>query len=201
MQIITDFESKLDDLKSRGYRVKIEEYLRKGIEIFRKAPELFILYTILHLVVMPFGGIFLVGPLTAGFIIVSARLDNNQKVNFENFLDGFKLFAPLFLVAIVIWIVVFFGFLLFVLPGIYLSVSYVFAMHFVIFEKLDFWEAMEASRKLVSREWFSIFGFVIVLAFLNFLGVLFFGVGVVVTIPVSMAAMYAGFKDIYLNSN
>jgi uncharacterized membrane protein len=199
MQIISDYESKLDDLINKGYRVKIEDYIRKGVDIFRKAPELFILYTILYIIVMPLGGVFFTGPLTAGFIIVSAKLENNEKVVFEDFLEGFRLFIPLFLVAIVTSIVVFFGYLLFIIPGIYLSVCYIFAIHFVIFEKLDFWEAMEASRKLVSREWFSIFGLVIVLAVLNFLGVLFCGVGIIVTIPISISAIYAAFKDIYLD--
>ena len=75
-----------------------------------------------------------------------------------------------------------------------------FAIQFVIFEKLEFWEAMEASRTLVSREWFSIFGFVIILALLNMLGIMFFGIGILITIPISSAATYAAFKDIYLSS-
>ena len=126
MQVINDYQSRLDELLKNGFRVRIEDYIRQGITIFRKAPELFILYTILFVAVMPFGGILFTGPLTAGFIIVSARLDKNQNVDFENFLDGFKLFTPLFLVAIVTSIMVFLGTLLFIIPGIYLSVCYIF---------------------------------------------------------------------------
>lgn len=199
MRLINDFNSRIDELIRTGYRVRIEEYIRTGFDVFRKAPELFLLYTLLYLAVMPFGGFIISGPLTAGFFIASSLIMNNKPLVFENFFDGFRLFVPLFLVMLIVGILVFFGFLLFIIPGIYLSVAYSFAIHFVIFEKLDFWEAMEASRKLVNREWFSIFGLIIVLGLLNFAGALAFGVGIILTIPISYAALYAAFEDIYLN--
>ena len=52
-----------------------------------------------------------------------------------------------------------------VLPGLYLFVAWVFSVPLVADRRLEFWSAMELSRKVVTRVWFEMFGLV-VLAFL-----------------------------------
>jgi uncharacterized membrane protein len=49
------------------------------------------------------------------------------------------------------------GFMLLVLPGIYLSIAYVFTLQLIIEKDMDFWQAMETSRKAVHQHWFKIF--------------------------------------------
>ena len=196
MQIINDFQSKIDELLQSGYFVKIEQYLSRGFNIFKKKPELFLLYTALYLFSMPFGGFILLYPLTAGFFIAAHRIESGKSLFFEHFFDGFQHFIRLILLMIVQGIVVFIGFLFFIIPGIYLLVAYYFAPFFVIFGNMDFWEAMDTSRKLVHREWFSILGLILILGIINFLGVLAFGVGILFTMPVTYCAMYAAFDDI-----
>lgn len=61
---------------------------------------------------------------------------------------------------------------------------------------MDFWEAMEASRKIVSKEWFSIFGFIIVLGLINLCGFLCLGVGLLFTVPMTSCAAYAAYADV-----
>ncbi|MGC9342953.1 MAG: hypothetical protein ACP5E3_09655, partial [Bacteroidales bacterium] len=154
------------------------------------------LYTALFLASLPFGGFLFAGPLAGGFFIAAHRIDKGRHVQLDHFFDGFKYFIPLFLAIWVSALMVFLGTLAFVIPGIYLSVGYTFVMFFVIFAKVDFWEAMELSRKLVAREWFSIFGLTLVLGLLNFLGALAFGVGLLFSIPITYCALYAAFDDI-----
>lgn len=197
MKLITDIFSRIEELRKIGYRVNIESYIRRGVEIFRKAPELFLIYTVLYLVAMPIGGFLLTAPLSAGYFIVARRLDKGKTIVFDHFFDGFKMFMPLFLLTIISAIVIFIGFIALIIPGIYLSVAYTFAIFFIIFEKLDFWEAMEASRKIVAREWFSVFVLVIALGLLNFLGLMAFGIGLLFTVPISYAALYVAFDDIW----
>ncbi len=52
-----------------------------------------------------------------------------------------------------------------VLPGLYLFVAWVFSVPLVADKRLEFWSAMELSRKTVTRVWFEMFG-LLVLAFL-----------------------------------
>jgi uncharacterized membrane protein len=53
-------------------------------------------------------------------------------------------------------------------PGIYLFIAWTFGVALVIDKKLEFWSALELSRKVVTRVWFQMFGLTL-LAFLPFL--------------------------------
>lgn len=196
MQIVSDFNLKVDELTRSGYFVRIEQYITKGFIIFRKKPELFLLYTAFILLVMPLGGSLVSFPLTAGYFIAAHRLENGKSMRFENFFEGFKFIIPLTLLMLVEGAIVFLGFLLLIIPGIYLFTAYYFAPFFVIFGKLNFWESMEMSRKLIHKEWFGIFGLVIILGLINILGALALGVGVLFTFPITFCALYAAFNNI-----
>lgn len=52
-----------------------------------------------------------------------------------------------------------------ILPGIYLFVAWIFCLPLVADKRLEFWSAMELSRKVVTRVWFEIFA-LLLLAFL-----------------------------------
>jgi len=85
--------------------------------------------------------------------------------------------------------------LLSLLLTIYLAVGYIFAIPLVIDKRLPFWDALETSRKLVSKKWWSVFGFLIVLSLLSSI-VNSTGVGVLFTIPFTHAAISAAYESI-----
>ncbi len=196
MKLIDDFNSKLEELLNSGYRLKIEVYLRRGLELFRQRADLFLLYSALYVVSMPFGGFIISGPLTAGFFLVARRLDKGEEIIIDHFFEGFKFFIPLLLLTIVSGILIFIGFIAFIIPGIYLSVAYTFAIFFVIFARMEFWDAMEASRHLTGKQWFDFFLLILVLGILNLLGAMIFGVGLLFTLPISFCALYAAYDDL-----
>jgi uncharacterized membrane protein len=72
---------------------------------------------------------------------------------------------------------------------------YMFTFHFLVHRGDDFWQAMEASRKLVSRDYFGFVAFGLLLGAINFLGLMLLGVGVVITIPATSYAMTAAYLD------
>jgi hypothetical protein len=49
-----------------------------------------------------------------------------------------------------------------ILPGIYLLVAWVLSVPLVADKRLEFWSAMELSRKVVTRVWFQMFALMIV---------------------------------------
>ena len=196
MYVVNDLQSKTDERIRYGYQVKIEFYISRGFHIFKKKPEFFIIFTALYAFAMPFGGFLLAFPLTAGYFLAAHRLNYNQPLFFEHFFDGFRHFIQLTILMILQSVLVFIGFLALIIPGIYLSVAYFFAPFYIVFGKMSFWEAMENSRQIVHREWFSIFAFIILLGLLNILGLMAFGVGILFTLPVSFCAMYVAFEDI-----
>jgi Protein of unknown function (DUF975) len=83
-----------------------------------------------------------------------------------------------------------------VIALVYISISYVFAIPFVISQKLPFWSAMEASRKIVGKQWFSIFGFMVVLGLLNLAGALICFLGLLITVPLTSCAIAAAYESI-----
>ena len=57
------------------------------------------------------------------------------------------------------------------LPIVYLSIAYTWANMFVVFYNVDFWTALESSRKVISKKWLIIFLFFIVIGILAMLGI------------------------------
>ena len=89
------------------------------------------------------------------------------------------------------------GFLCLVLPGIYLLIAWGFTLPLVVDKQLDFWSAMELSRKVISRHWFKFLGFGLVLFLLLFAGALSLIVGVFVMLPLVLAAQMYAYEDIF----
>lgn len=135
-------------------------------------------------------------PLTAGFFLVANRISRGVEVSFSNYFDGFSYWGILILTSLVSGILTFLGILALVLPGIYLAIAFMFGIPFALFSGMDFWTSLELSRKLITKNWWNFFGFVIVLVGLNIFGFLCFFVGLLVTLPVSYFAIYSIFEEL-----
>ncbi|NJM68680.1 MAG: hypothetical protein HC851_24955 [Acaryochloris sp. RU_4_1] len=79
---------------------------------------------------------------------------------------------------------------------VYLSVSYVFAIPLVIGKKMQFWPAMESSRKLIGQKWLSFFAFGVVLFLVYLAGAIACGIGIFFTIPICLCSMAAAYENI-----
>ncbi len=80
----------------------------------------------------------------------------------------------------------------------YIGLSYTFVLHMLRFKNLTGWQALEASRKLVAKHFFSIFLFALLGAVVNLAGILLLVVGLFVTIPATLIATYVAFDDMVL---
>ena len=200
----------LEGLLKKNYTVKIGAYISAGLEIFKKNIGGFVGFTIVLILInlilaqinksaSPVGSLislFISGPLNAGSLIVAFKVLRNRETTFGDFFRGFNHYVPLFMLSLVSGVLILLGCVLFLIPGLYLAVAYAFALPLVLDKKMNFWDAMEFSRKLISKNWFSFFGFMLVLALINFAGVLLLGVGLLVTIPLSVCAIAAAYADI-----
>jgi hypothetical protein len=83
------------------------------------------------------------------------------------------------------------------IPMIYLSVCWMFSMPLVIDKGLDFWPAMELSRKVVSLHWGTFFVLLIACFLVAIAGFLALCVGVLVAAPVIVAALMYAYEDIF----
>ena len=71
-----------------------------------------------------------------------------------------------------------------------------FAANFFFFGGFGVWESMEMSRKLVTKNWFNVFGFCLLLFLVIIAGFLCLGVGALAAIPITSCASYAAFADL-----
>jgi uncharacterized membrane protein len=115
--------------------------------------------------------------------------------------DAFAGFSPLagqlILLGLVTGILNTIGFFLCVIPGIYLSVSWIFALPLVVDRNLNFWDSMELSRKVVAKHWFITFAFLLVLGLLAACGFIACCVGFLVTMPIASVALMYAYEDIF----
>ena len=202
MEIINSLKKRAEDLIAQGYNTDAGKYISKGYSIFEKDMGKFIGYTALYFLIttasgfVPFGPIFITGPLTAGFFIVARKINKNEPYDFGAFWRGFDFFVPLMLYTLISTILGILAFIALIIPGIYLYVGWIFSVPFIIFGKMEFWDAMEYSRRLITKKWWNIFGFLLLLMLINFAGALVFFVGLLFTVPITFCALYAAFEDI-----
>jgi uncharacterized membrane protein len=82
-------------------------------------------------------------------------------------------------------------------PVIYLTVSWKFTLPLIIDRQMDFWSAMGASRKMVSKHWWQVFGLVILVSLVNVAGLLLCCVGILFTIPIGFGALMYAYETIF----
>lgn len=160
--------------------------------------------------------------LLAGYYLVAHKINAGERqIEFGDFFKGFDHLGKLAVVAIFTSLILaasalpfgvfifasifsgdllssvfpFWTFLL-LIPSIYLAIAYAAAPFFAVFYNMEAWEAMEASRKVVSKKWFTVFVFSIVLGLIAALGMVVLFVGLLVAIPVIALAQYEAFSDI-----
>ncbi|TAK49639.1 MAG: hypothetical protein EPO28_00510 [Saprospiraceae bacterium] len=85
---------------------------------------------------------------------------------------------------------------LLLLPAVYFAVAYNWAYMFVVFYKMSFWDAMESSRKVISKNWMIIFLFLFVSGLIAAAGIIVLCVGILVTFPAYLCMNYSAFADV-----
>ena len=61
---------------------------------------------------------------------------------------------------------------------------------------MSFWDAMEASRKVITKKWFMIFIFMIIIGIIASLGILLLCVGILFTFPAYLCMNFSAFADV-----
>lgn len=215
------YEFRLGDYISEGFSI-----MQKQMGLFVGFTIVFFLIVMGAQIVPVVGPIassfFLSPPLVAGFYLVSHKIKLGEPITFNDFFSGFTFVGPLAIATIVLTIFYIVGMVPFImavgtsiflgeftgfemfpfwsffllLPLVYLGVAYSWTSLFIVFHKMEFWPAMELSRKIVTKNWWQIFLFAIAIGFVNLAGVLALGVGLLFTVPASLAAQYAAFADV-----
>jgi hypothetical protein len=110
---------------------------------------------------------------------------------------GFKIAPlPLLLGGLVGGALIACGLVLLILPGIYLAVAYNFAWLLIVDRRLDFWTALEVSRRIITPQWWRLLGLLLLGAVFALLGLIAFLVGVLVALPLVYGAIVYAYEDL-----
>ena len=204
----------------------LEKYLKTGWDLFKRFPGGFVGFSLFYFLIQAaLSAIPLLGwvaglalpALLMGNFIVSAKLLQDRNPHFSDFFLGFRFFLPLLLMFWSAVSLIVIGMLL-IVPGVYLLVSYVFAAPLVVDRRLKYRQALNLSRRTVKPIWFNMFGFCLLLMLVNLCSLVVFfkllklaifapivtlfgpfayGLGLLVSLPVSCCAVTAAYADLF----
>lgn len=135
-----------------------------------------------------------------GVELAMLRLLRGERVDIGVAFVGFSppLVLPLFLAGLVSSLLVSLGLMLCVVPGVYLAVCWMlYAPLLIADRRLDFWQALECSRRVVTRYWWPSFGLFLLGTLVVLAGLMACGVGVLVSLPLALAAMVVAYEETF----
>ena len=136
--------------------------------------------------------VILIALVTLGMLRTTLKsVDREEPTIIELF--HLHLFARYVLVSVLYLAMFVGGLVLFIVPGIYWGLKYQFATYLVIDERMSIVKAFEESAKMVKTHEWDLFAYWLLMFMLNFMGLLFFGIGLVITMPVTIV----GYSYIY----
>ncbi|MBL26253.1 MAG: hypothetical protein CMM50_01700 [Rhodospirillaceae bacterium] len=138
--------------------------------------------------------------LVAGLVVFHLWHVRGGRVSAFAVLSGFRRPISVIVATILVWIVVVIGSVLFVLPGIWLMVKFMFVPMAIIDQKLGPIAGMKASwRATRALGWWQCFGILLASGLVAVLGILGVFVGFLVTLSIGMAALGAAYDTALAN--
>lgn len=141
-------------------------------------------------------GLFLTPLVGVNFFACAKRFrEQGQKMNIGELFD-FSNAIEKILGPIVIGFMIGVGFLFLIIPGIVLSMWWTFSPCVLADRpELSFLEAMKESRFIAKGNWINLIILFVAIGFLQILGAICFGIGLLVTIPVGYLALYNAYDQ------
>ncbi len=124
--------------------------------------------------------------LTGGLMFMGVKKALGRKVIWKDVFSGFKVSGKIVIATFLQMFLITIGFLLLVLPGIYLMVGYFLTIPLIIEQKMSPWQAMEASRKAIHNVWWKICGLYFVVGLIIVVSAIPAGIGLIWTLPMSV---------------
>jgi len=179
-----------------GVKAETGKWISAGWDMVKADLGNFILVTLIFVVVNSVASIVTQGPLQTGFHLFCAKKLYGRRAEVGDMFKGFDYFLPAFVAALLIGIFVFIGILVCIIPGLVIAAALKFTYLFILDKKMDFWPAIEASHNVVKSDYFGFTLFLLALGLINLVGALACIVGLLVTVPLSIAAITIAYQDV-----
>jgi len=93
------------------------------------------------------------------------------------------------------------GLILFIVPGVIWSIKFQYYAYAIVDKGMSPIDALKQSGVLTSGRKWTLFGFFLILGLLNFLGAILFGVGLLISLPVTLLALVWSYRWLETHSS
>jgi len=121
--------------------------------------------------------------IAVGLLNMGVRRAAGLPINFSTAFGLFDRAGTAFVAGLLVTLLSYVGFFLLVIPGVYLAMAYCQTMPLIADRNMKAWEAMETSRKAVTKRWFKYFGLFLVVGLCVGASALPLGIGLIWTAP------------------
>ncbi|MBT8360735.1 MAG: hypothetical protein KJO32_07245 [Deltaproteobacteria bacterium] len=123
----------------------------------------------------------------AGLMYIALRRVAGKNYSWKMIFSGFGHLGQIIVASVLMSLLIVIGFLLLILPGIYLTIGYSLTLPLILDKGLGPWAAMEASRRVIHQKWWQVFGLYVVMYVIYFISCIPLGLGMIWTIPMFFA--------------
>jgi uncharacterized membrane protein len=190
--------------------VKFGEWIEEGFNLYKNNFGTLVLASIIALVLIKVTIFILTGPMIAGLVIVTLQLLRKEepKPNAGRIFRGFDYFLNSFLFWVIWPIAIFVGsFILGLFPfiGPLLSLFFVlagqtflmFGTFLIVDKQMNFWPASMESTHTVRTNFWPFFLLSLVASIIGSIGIIAFGIGIVLTIPIQASILAVAYRDVF----
>jgi len=143
----------------------------------------------------------LVSGISLGYIKLSIDMVDGKAPEFKELFSCFSLLLKYLIAAIIYTIVVAIGLVLFVIPGVIWAVQFGFYPYVIVKERLGPLSALRKSSTLTAGVKGKLIIFAFALLGINLLGVVALGIGIIITMPMSVIAAAHVFRQLEKHSS
>jgi uncharacterized membrane protein len=179
-----------------GVKAQSSRWISAGWQMVKADLGTYVLLCLVFTVVSSVVPIVLQGPMLVGFHIFCIKKILNRRAELGDLFKGFDYFLPALVASLVISAFVLAGTLVCIIPGLVVAAMYKFTYLFIVDKRMDFWPAMQASHAVVKNDYFGFTMFLVLMALVNLLGFLCCIVGLLVSVPVTLAAITVAYREI-----
>ncbi len=126
--------------------------------------------------------------ISMGLIRIALKIVDGKPVEVADLFQRVDLALPYIVASFLVGIMVAIGFVFLIIPGIYLAITFGFYGYNIVDKEHGIMESIEQSAAITRTQKWDLFGFGVALFFFNLLGALLLGIGLLITVPVSMLA-------------
>ena len=136
-------------------------------------------------------------PIWTGVLMLGIERSVNSPLSAGSVMQYFHKTLPILGLWILLYTFVFIGFLLLIIPGIYLIYAYVFAPILLVEKNMGIWQSLETSRKSVNKQFLNLFGLFTLLFIANVIAAIPLGIGLIWTVPLSHIALGIAYRNLF----